>query len=104
MYEQEVKWLPFQLEPQVTEKFLKWTQYKKDHDTKDERRTWLKPYVCNQWGSDSEKHSHEMRNHEGNIAGTELTFSRRNLINLSVKNQWPDLLQFVEKGKWQKIA
>ena len=46
----------------------------------------------------------EMRNHEGNIAGTELTFSRRNLINLSAKNQWPDLLQFVEKWKLQKIA
>ena len=29
----------------------------------------------------------ELRNHEGNIAGTELTFSRRNLINLRAKNQ-----------------
>ena len=46
-------------EPQVMEKFFKWTQCKNDHDTKDKRRTWLKPYVCNQCGSDSAKQSHE---------------------------------------------
>lgn len=92
--------------PQVMEKFFTWTQCKKDHDTKDKRRTdWSLMYVINvvhTLRSNLMKEYSEMRNHEGNIARTELTFSRRNLMNLSAKKQWPDLLQLLESERGRK--
>ena len=99
-------------EPQVMEKFFKWSQCKKFFNGprhKRQKTHLIEAYQCainvvQTLRSNLTKEYSEMRNHEGNIAGTELTFSRRNLINLHAKNQWPDLLQYVGKWKGQKIA